>query len=186
MKNIKDDLFELIKLIKEFEKEIPLLIRISDEVARALKKGKKILICGNGGSAAESQHMAAELVVRFQRERKALSALALTTDTSIITAMSNDYSFEDIFSRQVEALGREGDILFGFSTSGNSRNIVKAFKTAKTLGLKTVAICGQGGKIQELGDYVFKVNSSVTARIQEVHLIFIHILCEILEDRFVR
>lgn len=182
MEYIKKNLAEIKTLLLDFESQISEFNKIATEVIEVLKRKNKILICGNGGSAAESQHMAAELVGRFQKERKAIPAISLTTDTSILTSVSNDYSFEDVFARQIEAIGVEGDILFGFSTSGNSKNIIKAFEKAKLLKIKTVAVCGSGGKMAELADYVFKVNSSVTARVQEIHLIFIHMLCQAIEN----
>jgi len=181
MENIIDIIDEYKRLADEFKEKIYEITPISAIVLNSIKNGNKILICGNGGSAAESQHFAAELVARFERERKAIPAIALSTDTSIITAMANDYSFEDIFSRQVDALGNKGDILFGFTTSGNSKNIIKAFQLAKNKGIITIAITGKGGKILEYSDYIFRVNSSSTARIQEIHLLFIHILCRLLE-----
>ena len=181
MKEIINILDEYKKLADEFKEKIYDIIAISGIVSNSLKNGNKILICGNGGSAAESQHFAAELVGRFERERKAVPAIALSTDTSIITAMANDYSFEDIFARQVDALGNKGDVLFGFTTSGNSKNIIKAFQLAKDKGIITIAITGKGGKILDISDFIFRVNSSSTARIQEIHLLFIHILCNLLE-----
>ncbi len=136
---------------------------------------------GNGGSASDSQHFAAELVGRFQKERKPLPAIALTTDTSILTSVSNDYSFNDIFVRQVEAVGKKGDVLVGFSTSGNSKNVISAFKKAKEMEISTIAICGNGGELEKIADITFKIPSK-TSRVQEIHAILIHILCEIIES----
>lgn len=151
----------------------------------ALATGNKILFCGNGGSAADSQHIAAELIGRFQKERRSLAAIALTTDTSILTAVGNDYGFEDLFSRQVEGLGRSGDILIGISTSGNSKNVVKAVEAARNVGMHTFAFTGEsGGKLAELCDLTFAVPSKVTARIQEMHILAGHILCELVEEEY--
>lgn len=146
------------------------------------KNGGKILLCGNGGSAADAQHFASELVGRFKKERKALAAIALTTDSSILTAVSNDYSFMKIFARQVEALGKMGDILIGISTSGNSQNIIEAFKAAKKKKMKTIAILGAGGgKAKNCADLYFTAASKNTPRIQETHIAVIHIISEMVE-----
>jgi D-sedoheptulose 7-phosphate isomerase len=148
----------------------------------ALSSGKKILACGNGGSAADAQHFAAELVGRFERERKELPAIALTTDSSIITAIGNDYSFEVIFSKQVRALGQSGDILLAISTSGNSRNIIEAINSAHEKGMSIIALTGKdGGKIGQLlkaEDVNLCVPADRTARIQETHLLLLHCLCD--------
>ena len=150
-----------------------------------LKAGGKILFCGNGGSAADSQHLAAELVVRFRRERQGLAGLALTTDTSVLTAGGNDYGYDSIFARQVQALGREGDLLVGISTSGGSGNVVAAMTAAKEAGIRTMAWCGsKGGLIADMADLVFAAPSEETARIQECHLLVGHILCDLVDDEF--
>ena len=152
------------------------------EIAKRIKEGKKLLLCGNGGSAADCQHIAAELVGRFEMERRALPAIALTTDTSILTAVGNDYSFDKIFERQVEALGKEGDVLIGISTSGNSRNVTNAVKRARELGLLTVGFSGKdGGELSKVADHCFVVKSFSTPRIQEVHITLGHILCDFIE-----
>ncbi len=147
-----------------------------------LRAGGKIMACGNGGSAADAQHFAAELIGRFERERQELAAIALTTDTSILTAIGNDYSYDDIFSKQVRGLGKSGDILIGISTSGNSKNVVKAIEAAKKMGIKILALTGNGGgKIAELlddDDIHLCAPSTRTARIQETHLVLIHRLCD--------
>ena len=151
-------------------------------MTNALNQGKKILACGNGGSAADAQHFAAELVGRFERERKELGAIALTTDSSILTAVGNDYSYQDIFSKQVRALGQPGDILLGISTSGNSANVIEAIHAAHQKGLHVVAFTGRdGGKIGPLlksSDVHLCVPSQRTARIQETHLVLLHCLCD--------
>ena len=148
----------------------------------ALKGGHKLLIMGNGGSAADAQHFAAEMVGRFLMERKALPAIALTTDTSILTAVGNDYGFDEIFTRQVEALANPGDILIGISTSGNSLNIKRALETGQRIGVKTIGLLGRdGGEIGPIVDFNLTVPNFETPRIQEAHLIIIHILCDLVE-----
>lgn len=159
------------------------ILRAADQTAACLASGHKILIFGNGGSAADAQHIAAEFVNRFRIERPPLAAIALTTDTSIITSIGNDYHFDEIFVKQVQAIGHKDDIALGISTSGNSPNVAKAMKTAREMGLLTFALTGRGGgKLAELADMLFAVDSGVTARIQESHITFGHILCE-LTDR---
>ena len=151
----------------------------------AIRNGYKILLCGNGGSAADSQHIAAEFVGRFVKERCGLSAIALTTDTSILTAIGNDYGYDEVFRRQVEALGREGDVLIGISTSGNSGNIVKAFEQAKKQGVKTLALTGQkDSKMSVLADVTLKVPAPVTARVQECHIMVGHMICEYIDEEY--
>lgn len=150
----------------------------------ALEGGGNILLCGNGGSAADAQHIAAEIVGRYRRERAGAPALALTTDTSIITAVGNDYGFEEIFSRQVEAIGRAGDCLVGITTSGQSMNIVRAMEKARSLGLSTVGLLGcGGGLIKQLSDVAVIVPSDSTPRIQEAHITIGHIWCDLIEAR---
>ena len=164
---------------------MPVLEEMAERCKIALASGNKILFCGNGGSAADSQHLAAELVGRFQKERRALASIALTTDTSILTAVGNDYGYDDVFARQVQALGRSGDILIGISTSGNSKNVVKAVEAARTVGMHTFGWTGEGGgKMAELCDLLFPVPSKVTARIQEMHILAGHILCELVEEEY--
>ena len=158
---------------------------MAERCKAALASGNKILFCGNGGSAADSQHLAAELVGRFQKERRSLASIALTTDTSILTAVGNDYGYDEVFARQVDGLGRSGDILIGISTSGNSKNVVKAVESARNIGMHTFAFTGEGGgKMAELCDLTFAVPSKVTARIQEMHILAGHILCELVEEDY--
>jgi D-sedoheptulose 7-phosphate isomerase len=148
----------------------------------SFKKGGKLLIFGNGGSAADSQHIAAELVGRFKIERKALPAIALTTDTSALTAIANDYGYEAVFSRQLEALASKGDVALGISTSGNSKNVIEAFKKARSLGLKTIALTGgDGGKVKKEADISIIVASKDTPRVQESHIMIGHILSALIE-----
>jgi D-sedoheptulose 7-phosphate isomerase len=152
-------------------------------MADALKAGRKLLLFGNGGSASDAQHMSAELVGRFQRERAAIAAIALTTDTSILTSIANDYSFKQVFARQVEALGQAGDVAFGISTSGESPNVVLALQTAKARGLKTIALTGRdGGSVGGAAEIHVNVPDQNTARVQEVHRTLIHVMCEVIEE----
>ena len=155
-------------------------------ITLALKVGNKLLIMGNGGSAADAQHFAAEIVGRFKLERKAWPAIALTTDTSILTAIGNDYGYDAVFSRQVEALAEEGDVVIGLSTSGNSPNVAGAVKLAKELGCITVGLLGKdGGSIASLADHSLVVPSHDTPRIQEGHILIIHIVCDLVEQALV-
>lgn len=160
--------------------------RAVEQLVRCLKQGGKVLIFGNGGSAADAQHFAAELVGRFEQEREALAAVALTTDTSILTALGNDYGFDTVFARQIEALGRPQDAAVGLSTSGKSPNVLKGLDTAKRLGLFTLGLTGSfTGAFDEVCDIVLSVPSMDTPRIQESHICLIHCLCELIEDAFV-
>ena len=157
--------------------------RAADLVIASFKAGHKLLICGNGGSAADAQHMAAELVVRLTGDfvRPGLPAIALTTDTSVLTAYSNDFDFDGVFARQVQALGKPGDVLLGISTSGSSRNVVRAVEAARTADMRVVALTGHQGSLQPLADVTVAVPETVTAHIQEVHLAIEHILCHLIE-----
>jgi len=155
-------------------------------IVEAMKRGNKLLIAGNGGSAADAQHIAAEMVGRFYRERKGLPAVALSTDTSILTSVGNDYGFENIFSRQVEAIGKRGDVFLGISTSGNSENIVRAVQKASSMGITTIALTGEGGgKLRDMVDILIAIPSSSTPRIQELHITVGHIICELVEQSMV-
>lgn len=165
----------------------PRIIQAAELLAERLRQGHKILVCGNGGSAADAQHFAAELVNRFEIERPGLAAIALTTDSSALTSIANDYAFEAVFARQVSALGRPGDVLLAISTSGNSPNILTAITAARELGLSTVALTGRdGGRMAGAlsgDDIELRVNATVTARVQEVHILLIHCLCDLVDDR---
>lgn len=162
-------------LFSKLNEIAPDVIKAGELIANTLKIGNKVLICGNGGSASDAQHFAAELVGRFEKERKALPAIALTTDTSILTALGNDYGYDTIFSRQVEGLGTTGDILVGISTSGNSKNVILAMETAKNNGIKSIGLLGRdGGALASKCDMAVVVPHSVTARIQEAHIFIIH------------
>ncbi|MDZ7621801.1 MAG: phosphoheptose isomerase [Candidatus Competibacteraceae bacterium] len=163
----------------------PRIVRAAELLAERLRQGHKILVCGNGGSAADAQHFAAELVNRFETERPGLAAIALTTDSSALTSIANDYAFEHIFARQVRALGRPGDVLLAISTSGDSPNILTAIAAARELGLFAVVLTGRdGGRVTGAlgeGDIELRVNATVTARIQEVHILMIHCLCDLVD-----
>ena len=155
---------------------------LAEKIASAFLRDRKLLICGNGGSAADAQHMAAEFVNRFELERPPLPAMALTTDTSVITSIGNDYSFDEIFSKQVKALGIEGDVLLAISTSGNSKNILTAVEVANKQGLYTAGLLGnKGGKLSAVVDMALIVKSDVTARIQEAHILAEHIICQLVD-----
>jgi D-sedoheptulose 7-phosphate isomerase len=161
----------------------PVLEQIVATLHKCLRGGGKILACGNGGSAADAQHLAAELVGRFRDERRALAAIALTADTATLTALGNDYGFERVFARQVEALARPGDVLIAISTSGNSPNVLQAAQAARARGCSVVALTGaRGGRLAGHADLVLKAPSEVVARIQEVHSLSIHVICEALDE----
>jgi len=182
-KIIESALRESARSKEEFIKEHgPKLIQFSERVALAFTKERKLMICGNGGSAADAQHLAAEFVNRFLLERPPLPAVALTTDTSVLTSIANDYSFEEVFSKQVKALGREGDVLLGITTSGNSANVISAVKAAKKMGLYCAVMTGgDGGKIARTADLCLAVKSPSTPRIQEVHIFAGHLICQLVD-----
>ncbi|MBI2383776.1 MAG: phosphoheptose isomerase [Gammaproteobacteria bacterium] len=165
---------------------LPALERASALLAQRLKAGNKVLACGNGGSAADSQHFAAELTGRFERERPGLAGIALTTDTSALTAIANDYSYDAVFAKQVQALGRPGDVLLAISTSGNSGSVLKAMDAAHALGMTVLALTGRdGGKMARAlagADVELRAASNVTARIQEVHILLLHCLCDAIDE----
>jgi len=174
------------KMLAEIRKSgIKAIAAAAQAVIKALKAGRSVYLCGNGGSAADAQHIAGELVGRFQRERKALAAVALSTDTSILTSIANDYSYEDVFARQVEALVREGDILWAFSTSGSSPNVIKAARLAKEKGACVLAFTGKpDSKLERIADICFCAGSESTARSQEMHQLAYHIVCDLVEQSF--
>ncbi|MEA3486259.1 MAG: D-sedoheptulose 7-phosphate isomerase [Thermodesulfobacteriota bacterium] len=160
------------------------LVKVIDVITRALNDGNKILLFGNGGSAADSQHLAAEFVNRFLIERPPLPAIALSTDTSVITSIANDYDFSEIFSKQIRAIGSEGDVAWGISTSGSSPNVLKAFEAADKLGMITVAFTGKdGGEMARIADYCLSVSSNSTPRIQEAHITAGHVICDMVDYR---
>jgi D-sedoheptulose 7-phosphate isomerase len=176
---------ELSHLLEDFFQQKGLLLEKTAHVlVKALKSGHKVLVFGNGGSAAEAQHLAAELVNKFSRPRQPLRAVALTTDTSTLTSIANDSSYDFVFSRQVEALGDEGDVALALSTSGTSPNIVEALRAAKKKRMLTIALTGEGGgKLGPLADFMLDVPSRSTPRIQEVHLVLLHLIAQELDDK---
>jgi D-sedoheptulose 7-phosphate isomerase len=168
--------------IRLAEEATPTIVRAAAMITESLSAGGKVLLFGNGGSAADAQHLAAEFVGRFAMERKALPAIALTTDTSILTAVGNDYGYEHVFVRQVQALGRAGDVAIGISTSGKSPNVVEAIRVGGTMGLRTFALSGNdGGPLASAAEMAIVVPSRITARIQECHITLGHVLCELVE-----
>lgn len=184
--NIASLLHDHRQVIRKLEEIIPQIQLVAEMLTLCLKKGGTILWMGNGGSAADAQHLAAELVVRFTRERKALASVALTTDSSILTAAGNDYDFEMIFARQIEALCRPKDAVVGISTSGTSPNIVAGIRAAQKIGAYTVAFTGNsGGQLKNLADICLDIPSSTTARIQEAHILVGHIICDWIEAAIV-
>ncbi|MEO1927094.1 MAG: D-sedoheptulose 7-phosphate isomerase [Nautiliaceae bacterium] len=182
---LKKCLTEHIKTAEKMEKLLPLIERAGKICIEALKNGNKIMLCGNGGSAADSQHIAAELSGRFKKERNPLAGIALTTDTSALTAIGNDYGYEFVFSRQVEALGKKGDILIAISTSGNSLNVIKAIESVRKIGCKVITLTGKdGGKMKNLGDVNIVIPSDETPRIQEMHIMVGHMICALIDEEF--
>jgi D-sedoheptulose 7-phosphate isomerase len=172
-------------IAKVIDQLVPIIEASCEMINETLLSGGKILLAGNGGSAADAQHIAAELTGRYVKERKALPAIALTVDTSALTAISNDYGYERVFSRQIEALARPNDLFIGISTSGNSANILKALESAKAMGCKTIGLSGRdGGKMNELCDMNIIVPDDVTARIQEMHILIGHIFCKSVDEQY--
>ena len=174
--SVKEEIYSDDKLLKTIE-------NIVDVIVSCYENGGKVLFCGNGGSAADAQHLAAELSGRFYIDRPPLFAEALHVNTSYVTSVANDYSFDVIYSRLVNAMGKKNDILIGISTSGNSTNIIKAFEAAKGRGMTTVSFTGIGGKIEKFSDYIINVPSTDTPRIQESHIMIGHIICELVEEK---
>ena len=183
LEDIRAELEESLKIKQRgIDEQIFVIQEILIALLQALSAGNKVILFGNGGSAADSQHIAGELVSKFRRERKALPAIALTTDTSILTSIANDFGFEHVFARQVEALGAPGDIALGISTSGNSPNVIHALRVARELGLVTIGFTGEdGGELKDAVDICFRVPSDSTPRIQEMHITVAHTLCELIE-----
>jgi len=170
-----------IALQKYLQEQAEILTTIAELLIQAFQKGNKVFLFGNGGSAADAQHIACELSGKFYLNRNPLPAIALTTNTSSLTAIGNDYGYEEVFARQVKGLVREGDIVIGISTSGNSPNVLRGTEQAKQMGATTVAFTGQGGKLKELTDYVLSIPSNDTPRIQEAHITAGHIICYLVE-----
>jgi|TARA_B110000467_G_scaffold95717_1_gene86594 D-sedoheptulose 7-phosphate isomerase len=186
-----DDIKKLIQTSAEnIQKSISLSSQIQqsiESIIQCIKNGNKIILFGNGGSAADAQHIAAELIGRFKLERKSFPAIALTTDTSILTSLGNDYSYDVVFSRQCESLVSKGDVVIGISTSGNSKNVIEGIKAAKQKGAITIGLLGnEGGILKEVSDIPIIVNSSITSEIQEVHRVIYHIICKIVETELAK
>lgn len=178
---IKDSIATKTALIEDPD-NLASISEVSELCINAFNNGNKVILAGNGGSAADAQHIAAEFVSRFEFDRPGLASIALTTDTSMLTAIGNDYGYEKLFSRQLEANGRPGDIFIGISTSGNSKNILLAVETCKTLGITSVALCGASGTVRNLADHCLQAPSESTPRIQECHILIGHIICGIVEN----
>lgn len=189
MKNIIKTRIEQSIEVKEklHDTQIENIEKAARMILSSLKNDGKLLVFGNGGSAADSQHIVAELVGRFKKERRALPAIALTVNTSILTAIGNDYGYDAIFSRQIEALAKSGDVALGLSTSGNSKNVIAALNKARTLGAKTVCLTGAGGgAMKDICDLLIAVDSKDTPRVQEAHILIGHILCELIENEITK
>ena len=184
---IKNEILESVKIIEKSLDSIDIIDEIIKKIITCLKNGKKIVVFGNGGSAADSQHIAAELIGRFQKERKSIPAISLTTDSSIITSIANDYSYDEVFSRQCESIVLEGDVVIGISTSGNSKNVEKGIKMSKSKGAITIGLLGNGGgNIKKIVDISLEAPSTNTARIQEIHRVVYHIICKMVEEEIAK
>jgi D-sedoheptulose 7-phosphate isomerase len=180
---IQSSIQESIEAKKQFLSESPNLYEAVSKIVDCYKKGKKVLTFGNGGSAADAQHITGELVGRFMLERRALEAICLSTDTSVLTAWANDYSYDSVFSRQVQAHAKKGDVLIGISTSGNSKNVIEAFDEGKRIGTYNISLTGKdGGKLKNLSDLNINVPCNNTPRVQECHMTAYHIICELVEQ----
>ena len=182
MYNLEQDFETISNNFRKIKKLCPVIEQAAQACVNAIKNGNKVMFCGNGGSAADSQHLAAELVGRYKINRPALNSIALTTDTSILTAVGNDFGYDTIFERQVEGIGQKGDILVGLSTSGNSKNVLLAMDKAKSMGITTIAFTGEkGGKMKDKADIAINVPSDTTNHIQEMHIAVGHVICGIIE-----
>ena len=183
-KYINTQIDEVIDNLADLKSLAGAIHQIAIVCVEAIQSGRKIIFCGNGGSAAQSQHLVAELVGRYKLERPAINALSLTVDTSNLTAIANDYGYEIVFSRQLEGIGQTGDVLIGLSTSGNSKNILLAFETAKKKQITTIALVGKkGGIMKEIADFVLSVPAKTSAHIQELHITVGHIICDLIEKK---
>lgn len=179
---VQDYVQETTRTISTVSRLAPVIVTAAEEWKEALRTGRKVIFCGNGGSAADAQHLAAELMGRFLFDRAPMPALSLTVDTSALTAIGNDYGYENVFSRQLRGIGNPGDVLVGMSTSGNSVNVVKAFEVARELGIRTIALTGQGGgAMGELADVLIAIEHKQTNHIQEAHIVVGHLICAIVE-----
>ena len=182
--NLNRAINDSVRMLESLKNLEPQVSRAADLIGECFRTGNKLLVCGNGGSAADASHFATELVVRFTKDRRALPAICLASDSGILTAAGNDYGFDKIFARQVAAFGQSGDLLICLTTSGNSENVVRALEEAKARGLKTIAFLGRdGGSTVGMADIDLLVKADSTARIQEAHQLLIHVLCEIIEAR---
>lgn len=182
---IEQSLNTITNNFTQLKSQVNSIQAIVDLWVSALQSGNKVIFCGNGGSAADSQHLAAELMGRYKIDRQPMAAMSLTVDTSALTAIGNDYGYDQVFSRQLKGIGRQGDVLVGISTSGNSLNILDAFRVAKEIGIKTVAFTGRdGGKMQPLADVCLNVPSHLTNHIQEMHIACGHMICGLVEEHF--
>jgi len=179
---IKNQIEESIRLKEYLATRVEVLMSMANELARGFRSGNKVLLFGNGGSAADAQHIASELAGRFYRDREPLPAIALTTNTSSLTAIANDYNYETVFVRQLQGLVKKGDVVIGISTSGNSPNVLLAIEEAKHCGAVTIAFTGKGGKLKELVDHALSIPSEDTPRIQEAHITAGHIICYLVEE----
>jgi D-sedoheptulose 7-phosphate isomerase len=179
---IKRQLEESLFLKRYLQEKTQVLLTIAEQITQALREGNKVLLFGNGGSAADAQHIASELVGKFYQDRAPLPVIALTTNTSSLTAIANDYGYQMVFARQVRGLARERDVVIGISTSGKSANVISGLEEAKRCGAVTIALTGQGGKLKDLADYTLSIPSKDTARIQEAHITAGHIICYLVED----
>ncbi|WP_369793199.1 SIS domain-containing protein [Pseudogulbenkiania sp. MAI-1] len=183
MSTIQRNLEEHIELFSRISSLSSSVLQAGEMIASTLKSGNKLMLCGNGGSAADSQHIAAELTGRFVKDRVPLAAMALTTDSSALTCISNDYSYDEVFARQVLGLGREGDCLLAISTSGNSKNVMEAVKAARAMGIRSIGLLGKdGGTLLGMCDLAIVIPSNTTARIQEAHIFIGHTLCGMVEE----
>lgn len=179
---VKKQIGESIELKLSLQRQSGLLIEIADKIVSAIKKGNRIFLFGNGGSAADAQHIAGELAGKFYRDRKPLAAMSLNTNTSILTAIGNDYGYEEIFSRQVNALVKKGDVVIGLSTSGKSANVIKGIQAARELGAVTIVFTGRRGKLAKMTDLALCIPSADTPRIQETHITAGHVICYLVEE----
>lgn len=184
-KYIENQFDELSADVAELKTLAPTIAQVAEICTNAIRNGHKVIFCGNGGSAAQSQHLAAELVGRYKLERPAMNSISLTVDTSNLTAIGNDYGYDVVFSRQLEGVGQAGDVLIGLSTSGNSKNVVLAFEMAKKKGIATVALVGcKGGLMKDMADYALPVPAETSAHIQEMHIAIGHLICDLIEKAF--
>lgn len=182
---IDEQLEQLRNQLLQLKAETGTIVEIAKVCIQAIRNGHKVIWCGNGGSAAQSQHLAAELVGRYKIDRPAMNSLSLTVDTSNITAIGNDYGYDVVFSRQLQGVGQSGDVLIGLSTSGNSKNVVLAFEMAKEKGIKTVALVGaHGGQMRDIADIALCVPADTSAHIQEMHIAIGHLICDLIEKEF--